>query len=82
MVATTIGIIPNLNSGSTRPRLKSQPSTNTATTIVSTKLSESGAPKDMKASIAKAGSITNSPCAKLMVPLACHSNVKPSAASA
>jgi hypothetical protein len=25
----------------------------------------------------KAGSITNSPCAKLMVPLACHSSVKP-----
>ena len=30
----------------------------------------------------KAGSITNSPCAKLIVPEACHSSVKPSAASA
>jgi hypothetical protein len=31
IVATTMGIMPYLNSGSTMPRLKAQPSTNTAT---------------------------------------------------
>ena len=36
----------------------------------------------MQNSIANAGSITNSPCAKLIMPAACHSSVKPSAASA
>jgi hypothetical protein len=36
-----------------------------------------GAPSDMKA-----GSMMNSPSAKLIVPEACHSSVKPSAASA
>jgi hypothetical protein len=32
--------------------------------------------------IENAGSITNSPCAKLMVPDACHSSVKPAPRSA
>ena len=45
------------------------------------KASHSGSPAAMQASIMKAGSITNSPCAKLIVPLACQSKVKPSAAS-
>ena len=44
--------------------------------------SHKGAPAAPKASIMKAGNITNSPCAKLMVPEACHNSVKPSAASA
>jgi hypothetical protein len=81
-VATTIGMRPNLSSGSAMPRLKPHPSTNTATTHVSAKLTSSGRPIALKASIMKAGSITNSPCAKLMVPLACQSSVKPRAASA
>jgi hypothetical protein len=83
MVATTMGISPNLSSGSAMPRLKAQPSTPTA----STSREHEGhrqrrRPRPMKPSIAKAGSITNSPWAKLMVPDACHSRVKPSAASA
>ena len=82
MVATTIGIRPNLSSGSAMPRLNAQPSTATATRQVSKKASGSGAPIEAKASIMKAGSITNSPCAKLIVPLACHKSVKPSAANA
>ena len=82
MVATTMGIMPNLNSGSTTPRLKAQPSSATATKQVSAKLSIKGAPNEAKASMMKAGSMTNSPWAKLIVPLACHSRVKPSAASA
>ncbi len=64
------------------PRLKPQPSTITATMQVSMKLTSSGRPIELKASIMKAGSMTNSPCAKLIVPLACHSSVKPSAARA
>jgi hypothetical protein len=32
MVATTMGIMPYLNRGSTKPRLKSHPKTNTETT--------------------------------------------------
>jgi hypothetical protein len=82
MVATTMGIMPNLNSGSTRPRLNTQPSRNAASTTVSTKLTASGAPRLRKPSIMKAGNMTNSPWAKLMVPLACQSRVKPKAARA
>ena len=82
MVATTIGIMPWRSSGSAMPRLKPQPSTTTATPQVQAKAASSGRPSAPKASITKAGSITNSPCAKLMVPEACHSSVKPSAASA
>ena len=82
MVATTIGIMPYLNKGSTTPRLKTQPSSSTASKIVNTKLTSNGAPIAMKPSNMKAGSMTNSPWAKLMVPEACHSSVKPKAASA
>ena len=82
MVATTIGISPKRSSGSAMPRLKAQPSTTTATTQVSTKASGSGGPAAIRPSIMKAGSITNSPWAKLIVPEACHSSVKPRAASA
>ena len=57
-----------------------------ATSIQSTSITRPMAAASMpltaKASMMKAGSITNSPWAKLMVPLACHSRVKPSAASA
>jgi len=81
MVATTMGIMPYLNSGSTMPRLNTQPKTTTASTTENTKLTTSGAPSAMKPIIMKAGSMTNSPCAKLMVPLACHSSVKPKAAN-
>ena len=82
MVATTMGIMPNLNKGSTTPRLNNQPSTTTDNTQLAPKLSTNGKPAAIKPSIMKAGSITNSPCAKLMVPEACHSKVKPRAASA
>ena len=82
MVATTIGISPWRSSGSAMPRLKPQPSTTTPTTQVTMKAIGSGNPNAENASIVNAGSITNSPCAKLMVPLACHSRVKPRAASA
>jgi hypothetical protein len=64
------------------PRLNAHPSTSTATTQVSAKESSSGSFSAANASIMNAGSITNSPCAKLIVPEACHSKVKPSAASA
>ena len=53
-----------------------------ATAQVTRNASQSGAPAAMQNSIPNAGSITNSPCAKLIVPDACHSSVKPSAASA
>jgi hypothetical protein len=82
MVATTMGIMPYLKRGSTTPRLNSQPSSSTASSAVHTKLTSMGAPSEIKPNIMKAGSITNSPWAKLMVPDACHSKVKPRAASA
>ncbi len=81
MVATTIGIRPNLSSGSAMPRLNAQPRIATATRQVATKASGNGKPIAPKPSIMKAGSMTNSPCAKLIVPLACQSSVNPSAAS-
>ncbi len=43
---------------------------------------QNGAPACIAASIRNAGSITNSPCAKLMVCEVCHSSVNPTAASA
>ena len=82
MVATTIGIMPKRSSGSTIDRLNAQPSTTTDTRHDNRNATSSGAPMAMKPSIMKAGSITNSPWAKLMVPAACHSRVKPSAARA
>ena len=79
----TSGMTPCLSSGSTTAVLKPQPSTSIATRQASRNASQSGASATLrKNSIANAGSITNSPCAKLIVPDACHSSVKPSAASA
>ena len=63
-------------------RLKPQPNTSIAAAQVTRNASHSGAPAATHASIANAGSITNSPCAKLIVPDACQSRVKPRAASA
>ena len=62
--------------------LKPAPSTTAAMTHVSRNASHSGEPTAMKNSIANAGSMTNSPCAKLITPAACQRSVKPSAASA
>ena len=44
--------------------------------------SQNGAPTRIAASIRNAGSMTNSPWAKLIVCEVCHSRVKPMAASA
>jgi hypothetical protein len=44
--------------------------------------SQNGAPACIAASIRNAGSITNSPCAKLMVCDVCQSSVKPTATMA
>ncbi len=78
----TSGITPCLINGSTIAHLNPTPSTSIAATQVSRNASHSGAPNAMQNSIPNAGSMTNSPCAKLIVPDACHSKVKPSAASA
>ena len=78
----TSGMTPWRRSGSTTTRLKPQPSTTIDAAQVSRNDSQTGAPTAMKNSIVKAGSMTNSPWAKLMVPDACQSSVKPSAASA
>ena len=77
-----MGIMPYLNSGSTRPRLKDQPSISTERAQAARKASTSGTLALSRITMMKAGNITNSPCAKLIVPEACHSSVKPSAASA
>src|ERR1700712_4945961 len=82
IVATITGIIPKRSSGSAIARLKPQPSTITATMQVNANAARSGIPNDENASIVKAGSITKSPGAKLIVPDACHISVKPSAATA
>jgi hypothetical protein len=82
MVATTMGIMPYLKSGSTRPLLNSQPSMTTESTTLIEKATVSGRPLCKATTIMKAGNITNSPWAKLIVPEACQSRVKPSAARA
>ena len=78
----TSGMTPCRISGSTIARLKPQPRISIAIAHVTTNATQSGAPAAAHTSIANAGSITNSPCAKLIVPDACQSSVKPSAASA
>jgi len=82
MVATTMGIMPNLKSGSTTKCLNNQPCTSTEPTMLAMNASHRGKPAAMPRIIMKAGSMTNSPCAKLIVPEACQSSVKPSAAKA
>jgi hypothetical protein len=83
MVATTMGIMPNLKQRVDHAALEQpSPARPPPAARSARRLSSSGAPSGMNASIAKAGSITNSPWAKLIVPEACHSSVKPSAASA
>ena len=82
MVATTMGIMPYLKRGSTKPRLNNQPSTRTDTTTLMAKLADNAMPLCSMMTMMKAGNMTNSPWAKLMVPEACQSKVKPSAASA
>ena len=82
MVATTMGIMPCLNKGSTSPRLNNQPNSSTATPHDNKKAKVRGRPWCSMMTITNAGSMTNSPWAKLMVPEACHSKVKPKAAKA
>jgi len=82
MVATTMGIIPYLNSGSTKPRLNNHPKTKTDKAQLTQKLANNGKPAAMHPIIMNAGNITNSPWAKLIVPEACQSKVKPKAANA
>jgi hypothetical protein len=81
IVATTIGIIPYLNKGSTKPRLNNQPKTKTDKTQLTQKLTNKGMPASKHPIIMNAGNMTNSPWAKLIVPEACQSNVKPKAAN-
>ena len=59
------------------------PSSSIEARIASTSEATNGKPSQrMAISARKAGTITNSPCAKLMVCEVCHSSVKPTAASA
>src|SRR6185503_18742367 len=81
-VAITSGITPCRMSGSTTIFLNPTPSSAMMTRHASRNAIQRGAPIPMKNRIENAGSITNSPCAKLIVPDACHSSVKPRAARA
>jgi hypothetical protein len=63
--------------------LEQQPSTSTATARPTSSAAGNGKPPNfIAASTKNAGSITNSPCAKLMVCEVCHSSTKPTATSA
>ena len=81
-VATTTATTPLPRIGSTIQRLNAAPSTTTDSATATMNDAHSGRPNDMPISMANAGSMTNSPCAKLMVPAACQSSVKPRAAIA
>ena len=83
MVEITSGSTPWRMSGSTMMVLKIAPSTSTDSVIASKAASENGKPSHfIPASAKKAGSMTNSPWAKLIVCDACQSRVNPTAASA
>ena len=83
MVEMTSGIGPCLISGSTIANLKASPSSSIETATAINAAIQNGTPSPFIAINAKkAGSMTNSPWAKLIVCEACQSRVKPTAASA
>ena len=81
--ATTMGSTPCFSIWSTTPRLYAAPCRmiDTPTAITNDGIRPNPnrlSPVNMK----NAGNMTNSPCAKLMLPLVCQSSVKPIATSA
>jgi hypothetical protein len=82
-VAIASGSTPWRSIGSTSSRLNSTPSTIADTTMPIATATQNGTANTLIAvSMKNAGSITNSPWAKLMVCDVCHSRVKPIATSA
>ena len=79
IVAIASGKTPWRSIGSTSSILKPSPSNSIDRRIPVRIASQNGAPACIAASIRNAGSITNSPWAKLMVCEVCHNNVKPTA---
>ena len=79
MVAIASGSTPWRSIGSTSSILKPRPSSSIDSSMPMMIASQNGAPTCIAASIRNAGSMTNSPCAKLMVCDVCHSSVKPTA---
>ena len=83
MVAITSGKVPWGSIGSTVSFLKPMPRISSDTTSANATAGQSDSPSTpMPVSTKKAGNMTNSPWAKLMVCDACHSSVKPTAARA
>ena len=82
MVAIASGKTPWRIIGSTSRRLNSTPSTMADTRMPMTTAPQNGTPAPSAIRMKNAGSMTNSPCAKLMVCEVCHSSVKPIATSA
>ena len=82
MVAIASGSTPCRSIGSTSSSLKPSPSSSSDSRMPRMIASQNGAPACITASIRNAGSMTNSPCAKLMVCDVCHSSVKPTATRA
>ncbi len=83
MVEMTSGRTPWRMTGSTTSRLNSRPSTRSETAKpASIAIGNDKPPNFIAARTKKAGSITNSPCAKLIVCDVCHSSTKPTATSA
>ncbi len=83
IVAIARGSTPCRIIGSTMAILKPQPKSAMNSPIPSTAASQNGAPASLtRARMRIAGSITNSPWAKLMVCEVCQTSVKPMAASA
>ena len=79
----TSGSTPWRRIGSTTRRLNSSPSTSSATSRPTSSASGKDRPPNfIAASTKNAGSMTNSPCAKLIVCEVCHSSTKPTATSA
>ncbi len=83
MVEITTGSTPCRRMGATTSCLKSSPSTSRAARKpTSIAAGNDRPPSFIAARTKKAGSMTNSPCAKLMVCDVCHSRTKPIATSA
>ena len=83
IVEMTRGSTPWRITGSTTSRLKSRPSTSSDTARPTSIAAGNDKPPNFIAARTKnAGSMTNSPCAKLIVCEVCHSSTKPIATSA
>ena len=79
MVEITSGSTPCLSMGSTMMSLNTRPRSRSDSAMPMRMASQNGVPRYIASRMKNAGTMTNSPWAKLIVCDVCHSSVKPTA---